>query len=80
MVYVISKTGKPLMPTVRYGRVRRLLKQGLAKVVKREPFTVQLLYHSKLRLIERAKTLLLERRKERIPLHLEEDGVSCARI
>lgn len=36
--------------------------------------------HSKLRLIERAKTLMLERRKERIPLHLEEDGVSCARI
>jgi len=36
--------------------------------------------HSKLRLIERAKTLMLERREERIPLHLEEDGVSCARI
>jgi hypothetical protein len=36
--------------------------------------------HSKLRLIERAKTLMLERRKERILLHLEEDGVSCARI
>jgi len=44
MVYVISKTGKPLMPTERHGKVRRLLKQGLAKVVKREPFTIQLLY------------------------------------
>ncbi|SFQ20095.1 RNA-guided endonuclease IscB [Caldicoprobacter faecalis] len=44
MVYVISKTGKPLMPTERYGKVRRLLKHRLAKVVKREPFTIQLLY------------------------------------
>jgi hypothetical protein len=44
MVYVLSKDGKPLMPTTRYGKVRRLLKQKLAKVVKREPFTIQLLY------------------------------------
>ena len=44
MVYVISKDGKPLMPTKRHGKVRRLLKQGLAKVVRREPFTIQLLY------------------------------------
>jgi hypothetical protein len=36
--------------------------------------------YSKLRLIERAKTLMLERMEERIPLHLEEDGVSCARL
>jgi len=38
MVYVISKAGKPLMPTERHG---------------------------KLRLIERAKTVMLERREER---------------
>jgi hypothetical protein len=44
MVYVISKDGKPLMPTKRHGKVRRLLEQGLAKVVRREPFTIQLLY------------------------------------
>ncbi|MGQ9855670.1 MAG: RNA-guided endonuclease IscB [Fervidobacterium sp.] len=44
MVYVISQQGKPLMPTERHGKVRRLLKQGLAKVVRREPFTIQLLY------------------------------------
>ncbi|HEY8542878.1 MAG TPA: RRXRR domain-containing protein [Pseudothermotoga sp.] len=44
MVYVISKEGKPLMPTKRHGKVRRLLKQGLAKVVRSEPFTIQLLY------------------------------------
>ncbi|MFN3328580.1 MAG: RRXRR domain-containing protein, partial [Fervidobacterium pennivorans] len=46
MVFVISKDGKPLMPTKRHGRVRRLLKQGLAKVVNREPFTIQLLYET----------------------------------
>jgi len=44
MVYVISKDGKTLMPTKRHGKVRRLLKQGLAKVVRRGPFTIQLLY------------------------------------
>ncbi|MGB9796432.1 RRXRR domain-containing protein, partial [Fervidobacterium gondwanense] len=44
MVYAISQQGKPLVPTERHGKVRRLLKQGLAKVVKREPFTIQLLY------------------------------------
>ena len=46
MVYVISKTGKPLMPTNRQGKVRHLLKNGKAKVVKRTPFTIQLLYDS----------------------------------
>ncbi|WP_232504374.1 RNA-guided endonuclease IscB [Pseudothermotoga elfii] len=39
-----SKDDKPLMPTKRHGKVRRLLKQGFAKVVRREPFTIQLLY------------------------------------
>lgn len=34
------------MPTKRYGKVRRLLKSGQAKVVKRTPFTIQLGYHT----------------------------------
>ena len=46
MVYVISQDGQPLMPTVRHGKVRRLLKSGKAKVVKRCPFTIRLLYDS----------------------------------
>ena len=46
MVYVKSITGQPLMPTKRHGFVRRLLKSGRAKVVKRCPFTIQLLYES----------------------------------
>lgn len=44
MVYVISKNGHLLMPTRRYGKIRRLLKQGKAKVIRRCPFAVQLLY------------------------------------
>ena len=43
MVYVLNRSGQPLMPTKRHGRVRHLLRQGLAKVVKRCPFTIQLL-------------------------------------
>lgn len=31
------------MPTERFGKVRRLLKEGKAKVVRREPFTIKLL-------------------------------------
>lgn len=46
MVYVLSMDGQPLMPTKRHGKVRRLLKQRLAKVVKRKPFTIQLLYEA----------------------------------
>ena len=43
-VYVLSKTGKPLMPTTRCGHVRILLKQKKARVVSLKPFTIQLLY------------------------------------
>ena len=43
-VYVISKGGQPLMPTSRFGKVRRLLKNKKAKVVSRCPFTIKLLY------------------------------------
>lgn len=46
MVYVISKDGHPLMPTERYGKVRRLLKSGMAKVISRCPFTIQLQYET----------------------------------
>jgi len=46
LVYVISKNGQPLMPTKRCGKVRRLLNKNNAKVIKRCPFTIQLLYDS----------------------------------
>lgn len=46
MVYVLNKNGQPLMPTNRHGKVKHLLKDSKAKVVKRCPFTIQLLYDS----------------------------------
>lgn len=44
MVYVLNIYGQPLMPTQRHGKVRRLLKEVRAKVIKRCSFTVRLLY------------------------------------
>ena len=46
MVYVLDKSSKPLMPTERHGKVRRLLRDGMAHVVKLQPFTIQLDYES----------------------------------
>lgn len=46
MVYVISHTGKALMPTNHHGKVKHLLREGRARVVRREPFTIQLLYNN----------------------------------
>ena len=46
VVYVMNKNGQPLMPTTRFGKVRRLLNKNLAKVIKRCPFTIQLLYEA----------------------------------
>jgi hypothetical protein len=42
-VYVISKTGNPLMPTTPR-KARLLLKNGKAKCIRRTPFTIKLLY------------------------------------
>ena len=46
VVYVLSKDGRPLMPTARCGHIRILLKQKKARVISPKPFTVQLLYDS----------------------------------
>lgn len=46
-VCVISKSGERLMPTFRLGKVRHLLKNGRAKIVKHHPFTIQLRYDSR---------------------------------
>lgn len=48
MVYVLNQDGKHLMPTKRHGKVRHLLKEGKARVVKTTPFfQIQLLYDAK---------------------------------
>lgn len=47
MVYVLSQEGQPIMPTENHAKVRVLLKNGKAKVVRRCPFTIKLLYPCK---------------------------------
>ena len=44
MVYVLDINGKPLMPTERHGKVRRLLKERKAKAVKKTPFTTRIIH------------------------------------
>lgn len=44
MVYVLNSKGQPLMPTKNHAKVRILLKGNKAVVIKRCPFTIQLLY------------------------------------
>ena len=46
MVYVLDKDRHSLMPTKRYGKVRHLLKDGKAVVVRRDPFMIRLTYDS----------------------------------
>ena len=46
MVYVLDIAGKPLIPTERHGKVRRLLREGQAHVVRLQPFSIQLDYES----------------------------------
>ena len=46
MVYVQNSNGQPLMPTENHVKVRILLKQNKAVVVKRCPFTIKLTYKS----------------------------------
>ncbi len=45
LVYILNQNGEPLMPC-KSSKARKLLKQNKAKVVKIEPFTIQLLYGS----------------------------------
>lgn len=46
-VYVVNQDGKPLMPTKRFGKVRRFLRDEMAKVICKNPFTIQLMYKTK---------------------------------
>lgn len=46
-VYVLDQEGRPLMPTSRFGKVRRMLKTGQARAVSTLPFTIRLTYRTK---------------------------------
>ena len=52
MVYVLDIEGKPLMPTKRYGKVRRMIRDGKAKVITRTPFTIQLNYEPETHVVQ----------------------------
>ena len=45
-VYVLNVNKQPLRPTSKFSTVRKLLKEGKAKVVNQMPFTIQLLYET----------------------------------
>jgi hypothetical protein len=45
-VFVISKHGERLMPTKCLGKVRHMLKDGRAVILKHQPFTIQLTYET----------------------------------
>lgn len=53
-VYVLDKQGQPLMPTKRFGKVRRLLKEKKAVVVNRKPFTIKLKYEPETHVVQEA--------------------------
>ena len=46
IIYVLSKDGKPLMPTTRKRHVKKLLDKGLARIVSHTPFVIQLKYET----------------------------------
>jgi hypothetical protein len=45
LVFILNKNNKPLMPC-KPSKARKLLKEGKAKVIRRTPFTIKLLYSS----------------------------------
>ncbi|MBR1630671.1 MAG: HNH endonuclease, partial [Paludibacteraceae bacterium] len=45
-IYVQAQNGKPLMPTIRAGKVRRMLTDGRAVIVSHTPFTIRLTYET----------------------------------
>lgn len=51
-VYVLDKDGQPLMPTRRFGKVRRMLRDKKAKVVRSCPFTIRLLYEPETKIVQ----------------------------
>ena len=51
-VYVLDKNGQSLMPTSRFGKVRRMLRDKKAKVVRSCPFTIRLFYEPETRIVQ----------------------------
>ena len=52
VVYVLDKDGSPLMPTKRFGWVRRALRDGRAVKAKPKPFTIRLTYEPETHVVQ----------------------------
>lgn len=52
VVYVQDMAGSPLMPTTRFGKVRRMLRSGQAAAVTTKPFTIRLTYEPETRITQ----------------------------
>jgi len=72
MVYVVNKYGKPLMPTNRYGHVRKLLKAKLAVPICNNPFTIRLKYDTDN--ITQSLTLGIDTGRENIGLCVSDEN------
>ena len=77
-IYILDKCGNPLMPTTRYGHIRRLIKQQLAVVVNDKPFTVRLKYETED--VVQELTLGIDTGRENIGLSVITDKNCLARI
>ncbi|MBD5559970.1 MAG: hypothetical protein HDQ87_06380 [Clostridia bacterium] len=75
-VYVLDREGKPLMPTTRFGKVRRMLRSGKAKAVRTKPFTIQLQYEPETHIKQRVVLGIDPGRTNIGVCAVREDGIS----
>ena len=75
-VYVLDMDGKPLMPTRRFGKVRRMLRSGAACVITSAPFTIRLLYRPATNSVQNV-TLGIDPGRTNIGLSAVRDNGTC---
>lgn len=75
-VYVLDKSGQPLSPTTRYGKVRRMLTSGQAIPVRTKPFTIQLMYEPETHVVQEI-TLGIDPGRTNIGLAAVDDSGKC---
>lgn len=75
-VYVQAMDGTPLMPTKRYGKVRRLLKSKRAVPVTTKPFTIRLTYEPETSIVQ-GVTLGIDPGRTNIGLAAVDDKGRC---
>ena len=75
MVYVLSKNGKPLMPTNRYGHIRWLIKNNKAIPICNNPFTIRLKYDTSD--VVQPLTMGIDVGRENIGLGVSDNNGNC---